>query len=155
MFSSGISRPDLRLTDGSGALSTGVQKIGTPRTRIFALRKMMTWRFVSRMTLSALIDQVGVGFFAQTGQGVKIAWLSSVTVGEGCTALAAAIDTSIGFEVAPPLWRNVSLSRVENAMATPADISRSSTADCENSAEPSGLTMVTSPLAVTTPVWVS
>ncbi len=115
----------------------------------------MIWRFLSSITFLALIDQVGVGFLAHTGQAVKIALLSSVRVGEGCTALAAAIDTSTGCEAAPPVSRKFSFSRVEKAMATPADISRSSTADWENSAVPSGLTMVTSPLAVTTPVWVS
>src|SRR5271154_5426067 len=104
-----------------------------------ASRKEMVCRFLSWITLLAWIDQVGRGFFAQTGHGVKIAWLSSWTSADLRATLVAAIEM-------------LSFSRLEKAIATPTDSSRSSTADWENSEVPSALMMVTSPRAVTTPV---
>src|ERR1700727_1331950 len=98
--------------------------------------------FLSSTILRAWIDQVGLGFLAQTGQGVKIALLSSVRTDDLRVTLAAAIEM-------------LSFRRLEKAIATPTESWRSSTADWENSSVPSVLTIATFPLAVTTPVLLS
>src|SRR5580692_7432359 len=113
-----------------------------PWISMTASRKEMIWRFLSWTTLLAWIDHVGCGFLAQTGQGVKIAWLSSWMSADLRETLVAAIEM-------------LSFSRLEKAMATPTESWRSSMADWENWVVPSVLTIATLPLAVTMPVLVS